>query len=66
MVSVRTGPIHHDLKLLSRFEKPKRDGFKYWEYRSTEDRTFRVGDTVTFQIVTEVKRRPTGRARLRR
>lgn len=53
--------MHHDLKLLSRFEKPKRDGLKYWEYRSTADRTFKVGDTVTFHIVTEVKRNPVGR-----
>jgi hypothetical protein len=52
--------MHHDLKLLSRFEKPKRDGLKYWEYRKN-DRDFKVEDTVTFHIVTEVKRRDTGR-----
>lgn len=53
--------MHHDIKLLSRFEKPKRDGFKYWEFRSTKDRKFKVGDTATFHIVTEAKRRLTGR-----
>lgn len=53
--------MHHDLKLLSRYEAPKKDGRKPWELRSTLDRTFSVGDTVTFRIITEAKGRDTGR-----
>jgi hypothetical protein len=52
--------MHHDLKLLLRFADPKRDGRKLWEFRDKTDRIFSVGDTVTFHIVTDVTRRPTG------
>lgn len=52
---------HHDLKLIEDFEPAKRDGRKLWEYRSTEDRAFAVGDTVTFHYVTRESREMTGR-----
>jgi hypothetical protein len=40
--------MHHKLKLLSQFFDPKAQGIKPWEIRSTRDRAFNVGDTVTF------------------
>lgn len=39
---------HHDLKLWPMFFDAKVTGKKPWEIRSTRDRAFRVGDTVTF------------------
>jgi hypothetical protein len=53
--------MHHDLKLSVRYECPKLDGLKYWEFRSNTDRTFKVGDSVTFHIVTDVRQVVTGR-----
>lgn len=40
--------MHHELKLAPVFFDAKLRGVKPWELRSTEDRDFIVGDTVTF------------------
>jgi hypothetical protein len=40
---------HHDLKIWPEHMQPKLDGLKPWEHRSTRDRIFQRGDTVTFQ-----------------
>ena len=53
--------VHHDLKLNTIFWEPKTDGRKPWELRSTWDRTFREGDTVTFHEVADEACVPTGR-----
>lgn len=39
---------HHDLKLWPEYMEAKRRGVKPWEHRSTSDRSFSVGDSVTF------------------
>jgi hypothetical protein len=39
---------HHDLKIDPPFFREKAEGRKPWEIRSTTDRSFAVGDTVTF------------------
>ena len=52
--------MHHDLKLQHQFKEAKLDGRKPWEWRTTEDRTFTVGDTVTFNLVTIENARPLG------
>lgn len=52
---------HHDLKLLTRFFQAKEEGLKPWEVRTTDDRTFAVGDMVTFLEVDAFHLEPTGR-----
>lgn len=42
---------HHDLKLMTPYFMAKARGVKPWEIRTTEDRVFEVGDTVTFHEV---------------
>jgi len=53
--------VHHDLKLLPRFFQAKEHGLKPWEVRSTDDRTFKTGDMVTFKEVDAFHLEPTGR-----
>lgn len=53
--------MHHDLKLLTAFFDAKAAGLKPWEARSTHDREFRVGDTVTFHEVEPMNLAKTGR-----
>lgn len=43
--------MHHDLKLMPPYFDAKLRGVKPWEVRTTEDRVFCVGDTVSFQEV---------------
>jgi hypothetical protein len=52
---------HHDLKLWPEYFQPKLDGLKPWEIRRTVDRTFNVGDTVTFQEFDLARGAATGR-----
>lgn len=53
--------MHHDLKLLPQFFDAKASGKKPWEIRMTDDRSFTVGDTVTFNEVDAFQLEPTGR-----
>ena len=52
--------MHHELKLQHQFKEAKLDGRKPWEWRSTEDRRFEVGDTVCFHMVFCERKNPTG------
>ena len=58
--------MHHHLKLMEEFEQAKLEGLKPWEFRSTVDRDFQVGDTVTFAVVSNDfqpwDRKPLGRS----
>lgn len=40
--------MHHELKIQEGFFERKKRGIKNWEIRSTDDRNFYPGDTVTF------------------
>lgn len=52
---------HHTLKLRTSFFQAKERGVKPWEIRSNVDRTFKVGDMVTFQEIGDEDGIATGR-----
>lgn len=51
---------NHQIKILERFAEVHRLGLKPWEIR-VKDRPFKVGDKITFHVVDDVFREPTGR-----
>ena len=55
------GKAHHKLKIWPEYFQAKIDGKKPWEYRSVIDRTFSVGDMVSFIEFDPVKSKETGR-----
>lgn len=51
---------NHQIKILEKFAEVQRLGLKPWEVR-VKDRDYKVGDKITFHIIDDVMREPTGR-----